>query len=52
MENESLVSIVGAPDAPYATNLAHRCGLAVDYFAITPRPCPTTSLPPAGRPRA
>jgi hypothetical protein len=35
MENESLVSIIGASDAPYATMLASRCGLAADYFAIT-----------------
>ncbi|MGA3352715.1 MAG: alkaline phosphatase family protein [Acidimicrobiales bacterium] len=35
MENESLASIIGAPDAPYATLLARRCGLATDYYAIT-----------------
>jgi len=35
MENESLASIIGAPDAPYATSLARRCGLATKYYAIT-----------------
>ena len=35
MENESLVSIIGAPDSPYVTQLARRCGLATDYNAIT-----------------
>jgi len=35
MENESLVSIIGSPEAPYATLLSRRCGLATDYFAIT-----------------
>ena len=34
MENESLSSIIGAPDAPFATLLARRCGLAGDYYAI------------------
>jgi hypothetical protein len=35
MENESLVSIIGAPDSPYVTQLARRCGLATDYNAVT-----------------
>jgi hypothetical protein len=35
MENESLVSIIGAQDAPYASLLARRCGLAANYTAIT-----------------
>ncbi len=35
MENESYVSIIGSPDAPFATALAHRCGLASNYHAIT-----------------
>jgi hypothetical protein len=35
MENESLVSIIGTPSSPYATELARRCGLATDYSAIT-----------------
>ncbi len=34
MENESYVSVIGSPDAPYLTALAHRCGLATNYFAI------------------
>ena len=35
MENESISSIIGAPDAPYETALAHRCGIAANYYAIT-----------------
>jgi len=35
MENESISSIIGASDAPYETALAHRCGLAANYYAIT-----------------
>ncbi len=34
MENESLSSIIGAPDAPFANLLARRCGLATDYYAV------------------
>ena len=35
MENESFASIIGAPDARYASALAHLCGLATNYDAIT-----------------
>lgn len=35
MENESFGSIIGAADAPYETTLAHRCGVATNYWAIT-----------------
>jgi len=35
MENESYVSIIGSPDASFATALARRCGLATNYHAIT-----------------
>jgi len=34
MENESLSSIIGASEAPFANLLARRCGLATNYFAI------------------
>jgi hypothetical protein len=34
MENESFASIIGAPEAPYATSLARRCGLATNYYAL------------------
>ena len=35
MENESYGSVIGSPEAPYLTALAHRCGLATNYHAIT-----------------
>jgi len=35
MENESYQFIIGAADAPYETALAHRCGLATNYHAIS-----------------
>jgi hypothetical protein len=35
MENESYDSIIGSRDAPYETQLAHACGLATNYQAIT-----------------
>lgn len=34
MENESFASIIGAPDAPYASAVARRCGLATNYYAV------------------
>jgi hypothetical protein len=35
MENKSYGEIVGNTDAPYETNLAAKCGLAVDYHAVS-----------------
>jgi phospholipase C len=35
MENKSYSEIVGNPDAPYENDLAQRCGVAVDYHAVS-----------------
>lgn len=35
MENESYQSIIGSRSAPYMTQLAHGCGTAADYEAVT-----------------
>lgn len=35
MENESYASIIGSRSAPYITQLAHECGIAVDYEAVS-----------------
>jgi phosphatidylinositol-3-phosphatase len=35
MENESYGSIIGSRNAPFETQLAHECGLATNYQAIT-----------------
>lgn len=34
MENEGFASVIGSPQAPYTTELARRCGLATNYYAI------------------
>src|SRR5690348_12931747 len=35
LENESYDSVIGSRSAPFLTRLAHACGLATDYSAIT-----------------
>lgn len=35
MENESYAAVVGSRSAPYLTQLAHECGLATDYEAVS-----------------
>jgi phosphatidylinositol-3-phosphatase len=35
MENRSYSEIVGSPDAPYINKLAHQCGLAANYSAVS-----------------
>jgi phospholipase C len=35
MENQSYKQVIGSEDAPFENSLAHACGLATDYRAIT-----------------
>ena len=35
MENESYRSIIGSPSAPYTTRIAHECGIASNYEAVS-----------------
>jgi hypothetical protein len=34
-ENKDYGSVMGSPNAPYINSLAHECGLATNFFAIT-----------------
>lgn len=35
LENEDYSSVIGSRSAPFLSRLAHTCGIATDYFAIT-----------------